>query len=643
MKTSFSLLCCLLVAVCAVVAQVVDVKEGVPHRKTPPPVRCGDKVALRSELTQKFVNVAKDLSVAATTVTPGIGEIFVVSCKSKAVDAIVELGDSLVFKAERSGQYLNDQGSDTAPLTCNPAQAKGFFLFAAFDPVDDQARFPLLQETPFALRSMRPNLMTYVRTQSAAGVLKANSDNTDPNPVGDSFRLYRLPDNVDNYATLCPLAPNGKVCSGMGVCVERACDCNDNAVGEFCEMLREKAECSLIGDVHVESFDGGLYNIYELGEKLLYQEAQSTYKEAVAAFVSPWNDQPFTAVLSKVTIRRNGADGEEFLGFMRNGASVYYNCDTDKDLADAIKASGEEGVAMRNGLRVKWANQMWEVTSPSGLAVRVRPRLVLGLIDVFIGTNTPRAGTAEGACGNNNRDATDDLMPRMTERLRNEPNFELLKKMSVEDGRDYKFDGSVEQRAEGVANGKESEAFYQCQAKTKYVAPEETLLAVVSGIKGKEPSPDVGAATITDDLRNQVRTRVETALAAGFCDNNRVFQESTAACCRQVLVKARAVSELGRAPTSQADLDQTVTDAAIKTSWTTMFENPIIPQAILVKGDYIQCLEDVCKTKTSRFCLEEKQDTETQRNIQADDNELLAKQDAISAAQKRVLEQIVQK
>ena len=61
----------------------------------------------------------------------------------------------------------------------------------------------------------------------------------------------------------------------------------------------------------------------------------------------------------------------------------------------------------------------------------------------------------------------------------------------------------------------------------------------------------------------------------------------------------------------------------------------LLPVAALVKGDYIQCIEDVCKTKTSRFCLEEKQDTEIQRNIKADDNALNAKLDEVAAAQKR--------
>ncbi len=185
-----------------IIAIGVDASKNIDHvKKTPDPVKCGDKVGLRAEFNFKFLNIAKDLSVKATTQIPGIGEIFVIECKSKKVDEIIEFGDTVLFKGERSGKYLNDGASDTVPVSCDPEKAKGVYAFAVFDPKDDQVRAPVLLETPFTLRSMRPNLMTYLKVQGPAGNILANSDNTDRDTTSEEFRLYKFPDTVDNYAS----------------------------------------------------------------------------------------------------------------------------------------------------------------------------------------------------------------------------------------------------------------------------------------------------------------------------------------------------------------------------------------------------------------------------------------------------------
>ena len=89
-------------------------------------------------------------------------------------------------------------------------------------------------------------------------------------------------------------------------------------------------------------------------------------------------------------------------------------------------------------------------------------------------------GTAEGLCGNNDKNPENDLTPRMTSRFRNEPSKKLLRRLSVEDGRVYPYDGTELERKNGYDSGRRSVAYYQCRAKARTIDGRKTALATTA-------------------------------------------------------------------------------------------------------------------------------------------------------------------
>jgi hypothetical protein len=65
-----------------------------------------------------------------------------------------------------------------------------------------------------------------------------------------------------------------------------------------------------------------------------------------------------------------------------------------------------------------------------------------------------------------------------------------------------------------------------------------------------------------------------------------------------------------------------ILDTTLAEAWAP-FKGATVPSASVIKGDYISCATDICKTRTSQFCTEEKEDVELQRVVKEEDEALL--------------------
>ena len=215
----------------------------------------------------------------------GRGEFIVVELDRRALRPAVEFGDTVFFKEERSGLYINEMGRYYGHLTVNPKRAGDFFQWVLFNPEGEQFRGPLFVNSAFAMRSNRQNFELYVRVLSHVGNARIDTTDFKPDYRKARFRAYKMHlDHEGGFKSLCPSDADGNVCSNHGQCANKYCACNENYEGERCEHELVDAKCFVVADPHVTSFDGARYNLFGAGEYLLWQEYRDSEREAVSAF-----------------------------------------------------------------------------------------------------------------------------------------------------------------------------------------------------------------------------------------------------------------------------------------------------------------------------------------------------------------------
>eukprot|EP00163_Fabomonas_tropica_P023623 TRINITY_DN40_c0_g2_i1.p1 TRINITY_DN40_c0_g2~~TRINITY_DN40_c0_g2_i1.p1 ORF type:complete len:689 (+),score=262.87 TRINITY_DN40_c0_g2_i1:410-2476(+) len=586
------------------------------------PMTCGMDVSIRSEYNWRFWHGTKN-GLKCDSDIAGVGEVMTLACAVKKNGDKLEYGDTVTFKAKRVGKYVNDGGSDKAHLNINNANAGKFYQFVIFHPDDMQDRGVVYENAPISIRSNRGGLMTYVKVLDKWGTMAPNVDIPKRGDKTVKFRLYRLNIKGD-IKDACPKDKAGKDCSGHGSCVAAHCVCNTAYTGERCEHRREEAECSATGDVHFVSLDGARYNLYESGEFLLYADKRDDEGEAVAFRTRPFKNKQGSAVITEITIRRQG----HYLKIAHYGQQLYVDC-KERERSLDFKKAGKNGVTLENGLRVRWKGEYFVVDSPSQLRVRVIPKPDMKLMDVFVSTWSPRLGSAWGFCGNNDKNSNNDMMPRMTHpRNRNEPDVPVIAAAHIEDGLTYDHHPT-----NGDANGKASHAFYQCKSVPQIVtlmesAPAKIITAMQVDAEEAKQEEKANIQATTDSI--------DTALEEGQCKlDTSGIQREALHCCRGVLVEAKIMPSADPAPTTQDALEKIVNDAAIRNAWK-QFPDSTPPKTADVLAEYINCVMDMCNEGESKFCDEQTENAEKKRQFDEGDDRKVKEEEEEDREQRQV-------
>ena len=585
-------------------------------------VRCNDIISLRSEETWMFFHTIKGGALRADSALRGVGEAFVIECKGKVSGDAVEFGDTVFFKEERSGLYINEMGRYYGHLTVNPKRAGDFFQWVLFNPEGEQFRGPLFVNSAFAMRSNRQNFELYVRVLSHVGNARIDTTDFKPDYRKARFRAYKMHlDHEGGFKSLCPSDADGNVCSNHGQCANKYCACNENYEGERCEHELVDAKCFVVADPHVTSFDGARYNLFGAGEYLLWQEYRDSEREAVSAFFGPWNaeDPKSPSVAKIVTVRHY----KHFVKFTDVGRAIYQDCDMEKDIAAEVKKAGKNGMLLKTGHMISWQPELnsWLLTNEETQTEIIIETIMnkkdefnaedIAYIDTTIAIRRPKRGHQIGICGNFDGQRDNDAIPR-SKTGQNEIDEAALRKVRINDGRDYDFD-----RVNGRWNNEVDRSFYNCGSRTHemwFHAPP----------KPSEVAPDSSAATTT----------IEDVLLFGKCKTEKYNRAKSIRCCRKVLVEARVMADGVSAPITTDTMNAATTAIKLQEAWSPYPDSPV-PRSIDVRSDYLDCLQDMCDTDNEGFCKGAVENEDEEQAIQQLIANFDAKYDAIERSQEQ--------
>eukprot|EP00163_Fabomonas_tropica_P012657 TRINITY_DN23_c0_g1_i1.p1 TRINITY_DN23_c0_g1~~TRINITY_DN23_c0_g1_i1.p1 ORF type:complete len:853 (-),score=298.88 TRINITY_DN23_c0_g1_i1:256-2814(-) len=208
---------------------------------------------------------------------------------------------------------------------------------------------------------------------------------------------------------------NGKECNGQGKCGGAAkhykCVCNGAYTGYACKDRRYASHCHWVGDPHWATFDhrysgsGTRYNLYEPGEFLEYYMSDPDINPDREAIVS-YQQRPFRHSIVTANVWIAFRKRNDFVKIVSQGAIYIGHAPGcyGGNLAGHIKSKGGAGIVTKDGLRVRYNRNHWEVQSnvagknPTQTQLHVYGNWLY--MNAYVHINTARTGKAVGVCGN---------------------------------------------------------------------------------------------------------------------------------------------------------------------------------------------------------------------------------------------------